>query len=73
MNLFQYIRKQRQSYENETIPVVEGYDYSQYRKFKREELYWAGIHETKVWDAAFNGAPPFDNSKIKKSVIEESI
>lgn len=71
MNIFEYVRTQRQTYENDTIPVVEGYDYSQYRKIRREELYWAGIHEQKIFDAVFNGPPPFDNSKIKKSVINE--
>ena len=70
MNIFSYIRDQRQAYENDTIPLFDGYDYSQYDTLNQENHYWVDSY---VDDNAYDdviGNYPFDNISKYRVLLE---
>jgi len=69
MNIFEYIRKQRAFYDNETIPLQEGDEFSQYETLKKIDYYWRNKYLTEAWDNVI-GDYPFDNISKYRVLLE---
>lgn len=69
MNIFEYIRNQRAFYENETIPLQEGDEFSQYRTLQKIDYYWRNRYVNEAWDNVI-GDYPFDNISKYRVLLE---
>ncbi len=69
MNIFEYIRNQRSFYENETIPLQEGDEFSQYETIRKIDFYWRNNYVNTAWDKVI-GDYPFDNVSKYRVLLE---
>lgn len=70
MNIFEYTRKFRYHYETETIPLFNGYDYSQYDTINRIDHYSLDSYvEEDAYDDVI-GHYPFDNISKYRVLLE---
>ena len=70
MNIFQYTRSLRYEYETKTIPLFNGYEFSQYDTINQIDHYWTDSY---VEDDAYDdviGAFPFDNRSKYRVLLE---
>lgn len=63
MSIYSYIRNAQDSYENDSITVVDGYDHNQLETIRRVTLYWASKYIDGDEDEIL-GRLPFDNIVI---------
>ena len=68
-NIFEYIRNQRSFYENETIPLQEGDEYSQYKTISKIDFYWRNKYVNTAYDKVI-GDYPFDNISKYRVLLE---
>jgi hypothetical protein len=68
-SLFSYIRTQQAEYRNRTIPLFEGYDYSQYETLNLINHYWVDSYLEEASDDVI-GDFPFDNISKFRVLLE---
>lgn len=68
-NIFSYIRTQQNEYENRSIPLFEGYDYSQYETLNLINHYWIDSYLEDASDDVI-GDFPFDNISKFRVLLE---
>ena len=69
MSVFSYIRTQRSEYETRSIPLFEGYDYSQYDTLNQLNHYWVDSYVDQASDDVI-GDFPFDNVSKFRVLLE---
>lgn len=70
MNIFNYIREQRNEYEQRSIPLFNGYEYSQYDTINQIDHYWIDSYvEDNARDDVI-GDFPFDNISKYRVLLE---
>lgn len=70
MNIFSFIRDQRQTYENDSIPLFNGYDYSQYDTLNQIDHYWIDSYVDDDARDDVIGDYPFDNISKYRVLLE---
>lgn len=68
-NIFSYIRTQQSEYTTRTIPLFEGYDYSQYDTINLINHYWVDSYLEEASDDVI-GDFPFDNISKFRVLLE---
>jgi hypothetical protein len=68
-NIFSYIRTQQSEYHTRTIPLFEGYDYSQYDTLNLINHYWVDSYLEDASDDVI-GDFPFDNISKFRVLLE---
>lgn len=68
-NIFSYIRKQQSEYETRSIPLFEGYEYSQYDTLNLINHYWVDSYLEEARDDVI-GDFPFDNISKFRVLLE---
>ncbi len=69
MSIFSYIRTQQSEYSSRTIPLFEGYDYSQYDTLNLINHYWVDSYLENASDDVI-GDFPFDNISKFRVLLE---
>ena len=69
MQIFDYIRKQRNYYDTQDIPVVEGVDFSQKNTINKIDHYWMDQYIEDATDDVI-GKYPFDNIGKYRVLLE---
>lgn len=69
MNIFEYIRTQRSFYQNETIPLQEGDEFSQSETISKIDFYWRNKYTEEAYDNVI-GDYPFDNISKYRVLLE---
>lgn len=69
MEIFSYIRTQRNEYEQRSIPIFDGYDYSQYDTINQIDHYWVDSYVEEARDDVI-GDYPFDNISKFRVLLE---
>lgn len=69
-NIFNYIREQRNTYETESVPLFNGYQFSQYDTINKTDHYWVDSYfEGDAFDDVI-GDFPFDNKSKYRVLLE---
>lgn len=69
-NIFEYIRTQRNTYETESVPLFNGYEFSQYDTINKIDHYWVdSYYEGDAYDDVI-GDFPFDNRSKYRVLLE---
>lgn len=69
-NIFNYIREQRNTYETESVPLFNGYEFSQYDTINKVNHYWVDSYfEGDAFDDVI-GDFPFDNISKYRVLLE---
>lgn len=69
-NIFNYIREQRNTYETESVPLFNGYEFSQYDTINKVDHYWVDSYfEGDAFDDVI-GDFPFDNVSKYRVLLE---
>jgi len=69
-NIFEYIRTQRNTYETESVPLFNGYKFSQYDTINKIDHYWVDSYfEGDAFDDVI-GDFPFDNISKYRVLLE---
>lgn len=69
-NIFNYIREQRNTYETESVPLFNGYQFSQYDTINKIDHYWVDSYfEGDAFDDVI-GDFPFDNVSKYRVLLE---
>lgn len=69
-NIFNYIREQRDTYETESVPLFNGYEFSQYDTINKIDHYWVDSYfDGDAFDDVI-GDFPFDNISKYRVLLE---
>lgn len=68
-NIFDWVRAQKSTYESDTIPLMDGIDYSQYETIKQNDYYWSSKYMENAHDEII-GDYPFDNISKYRILLE---
>lgn len=69
MNIFSYIRTQRSEYDTKSVPLFDGYDYSQADTINQINHYWVDSYLEEASDDVI-GDFPFDNISKFRVLLE---
>lgn len=71
MNIFSYIRQQREFYENNSIPLFDGAEFSQYDTINKIDNYWIDQYvDSEMAHDDIIGDYPFDNISKFRVLLE---
>ena len=70
MNIFNYIREQRNDYEQRSVPLFNGYEYSQYDTINQIDHYWIDSYVEDNASDDVIGDFPFDNISKFRVLLE---
>ena len=70
MNIFNYVREQRNEYEQRSIPLFNGYEYSQYDTINQIDHYWIDSYVEDNASDDVIGDFPFDNISKYRVLLE---
>ena len=69
-NVFEYTRAMRNEYETRSVPLFDGYEFSQYDLINKIDHYWVDSYvEDDAWDDVI-GDFPFDNISKYRVLLE---
>jgi hypothetical protein len=68
MKIFEFVKKQRDSYRSDTIEITEGYDFSQYETLRIIELYHNSRFTSGPKDSLGREKPFYNITKFRVNV-----
>lgn len=72
MNIYQFIREQRQNYKTDKVEIVDGLEFNQRDTITRAELYYNSTFETGNTDSLGNEKPFYNIVKHRVTLAKKA-